>query len=140
MYSKTSPTFEIDVMAYQFPWSKNCRSSSIGGCAPKISTAGIFMSSTNMTHFLPIGGPYTPLRLLSSLDMTMFYSREGRVQVKLQFRTPSSCPPPKYTQSDTKNSYEYSNIYSYIIIFCKYIMLIHFRQNKVMVCCGIRWL
>lgn len=68
------------MIAHQFPWSKYCRSSSIGGCAPKISTAGMFKSSTNMTHFLPIGGPYTPLRLLSSLDMMMFCS--GKIRFK----------------------------------------------------------
>lgn len=60
------------VFIYQFPWSKYWRSSSIGGCAPNTSFAGIFMSSTKMMHFFPMGGPYTPFRLLSSLDIIIF--------------------------------------------------------------------
>ena len=58
--------------SYQFPWSKYCRRSSTGGWAPNVSSAGMFMSSTKMTHFFPIGGPYTPFLLLSSLDMIIF--------------------------------------------------------------------
>lgn len=57
---------------YQNPWSQNCLKSSIGGCAPYFSKAGIFISSTKTMHFFPIGGPKTPLRLLSSLAMIMF--------------------------------------------------------------------
>ena len=39
--------------SYQPPWSAHCRSSSIGGCAPYTSLAGMFKSSTNTTYFLP---------------------------------------------------------------------------------------
>ena len=36
----------------------------MGGWAPYFSLAGMFRSSTNTTAFLPMGGPYTPLRRL----------------------------------------------------------------------------
>ena len=41
-----------------------CLSNSIGGWAPYFSLEGILRSSTNTTHLLPGGGPYTPLRRL----------------------------------------------------------------------------
>ena len=47
-----------------------CLSSSMGGCAPYSSTCGMLRSSTNTTIFLPIGGPNTPLRRLSSFPST----------------------------------------------------------------------
>ena len=46
-------------------WSMNCRNSSMGGCAPYTSLAGMLRSSTNTTHLRPMGGPYTPFRRLS---------------------------------------------------------------------------
>lgn len=58
--------------SYQFLWSINCRRSSMGGCAPNCSNAGMFMSSTKRIHFFPIGGPNTPFLLLSNLDMMIF--------------------------------------------------------------------
>lgn len=60
--------------SYQIPWSKNCLKSSTGGWAPYCSSTGIFISSTKITHFFPIGGPYIPFRLLSNLAMIMFYN------------------------------------------------------------------
>ena len=51
-------------------WSIHCLSSSMGGWAPYCSLAGMFMSSMNITLFLPNGGPNTPFLLLSSLDIT----------------------------------------------------------------------
>lgn len=50
-------------LSYQPLWSIHCLSSSIGGCAPYTSTAGMLRSSTKKTKFLPRGGPNTPLRL-----------------------------------------------------------------------------
>ena len=49
----------------------------MGGCAPYCSLAGMFRSSTKMTHFFPTGGPKTPLRRLSNLDMTRSWGRSG---------------------------------------------------------------
>ena len=43
----------------------------MGGCAPYVSSAGMLRSSTKMTHRLPIGGPKTPLRRLSSFMSMM---------------------------------------------------------------------
>lgn len=57
-------TFDVSFLSYQCRWSIHCRSNSMGGWAPYFSRAGIFRSSTNTTHFLPGGGPYTPLRRL----------------------------------------------------------------------------
>lgn len=55
----------ITDLSNQYPWSTHCRRTSIGGCAPYFSLAGILRSSTNTTVFFPIGGPYIPrLRLL----------------------------------------------------------------------------
>ena len=54
----------VSLRSYQWPWSIHCLSSSMGGCAPYFSFAGMFRSSTNAMHFLPSGGPYTPLRRL----------------------------------------------------------------------------
>lgn len=65
---------------YQNPWSQNCLKSSIGGCAPYFSKAGIFISSTKIMHFFPTGGPKTPLRLLSSLAIIMFYNADRNIQ------------------------------------------------------------
>ena len=50
-------------LSYHPPWSIHCLSSSMGGCAPYTSSAGMFRSSTKITYFLPSGGPKTPLRL-----------------------------------------------------------------------------
>ena len=55
---------------YQPPWSMYWRSSSMGGCAPKVSLAGMFRSSTKTTHLRPMGGPYTPFLRLSSRPST----------------------------------------------------------------------
>ena len=54
--------------SYQPPLSMNWRSNSIGGCAPYVSTSGMLRSSTKMMAFWPSGGPYTPLRRLSSFS------------------------------------------------------------------------
>ena len=62
---------KCSVETHHVPWSMNCLSSSIGGCAPYCSLAGMFKSSTNITHFFPMGGPNTPFLRLSSLDMIM---------------------------------------------------------------------
>lgn len=59
-----SMILELSFLSYQWLWSIHCRSSSIGGCAPYTSFAGMLKSSTNTTHFLPTGGPKTPLRRL----------------------------------------------------------------------------
>lgn len=56
--------------AYHWPWSKYCLSSSIGGCAPYISLAGMFISSTNITHLMFFGGPYKPFLRLCNFEMT----------------------------------------------------------------------
>lgn len=69
--------WSFKVIPYQYPWSWNCLSNSIGGCAPYTSLAGMFRSSTKMTHFLPIWGPNTPFLLLSNLDMIMFWKYYG---------------------------------------------------------------
>ena len=53
--------------AYHPWWSMNCRSSSMGGCAPYFSFWGMFRSSIMITSSLPTGGPKKPLRRLSSL-------------------------------------------------------------------------
>lgn len=45
----------------------NCRISSIGGCAPYTSSAGMFRSSMKNTCRLVGGGPKTPRRRRSSL-------------------------------------------------------------------------
>lgn len=50
-------------LSYHPPWSIHCRTSSMGGCAPYTSRAGIFRSSMNMINLLPRGGPNIPLRL-----------------------------------------------------------------------------
>ena len=62
--TSVSSSFEVSFLSYQCRWSSHCRSSSIGGWAPYFSLAGMFRSSTNTTAFLPMGGPYTPLRRL----------------------------------------------------------------------------
>jgi hypothetical protein len=56
--------------AYHCPWSKYCLSSSIGGCAPYISFAGMFISSTNIIHLVFFGGPYKPFLRLCNFEMT----------------------------------------------------------------------
>ena len=55
----TSTMFRIVLSdrSYQPSWSIHCRSSSIGGWAPYVSSAGMFRSSTKMMHFMPNGGP-----------------------------------------------------------------------------------
>jgi len=47
----------VSFKSYQCRWSKNWRSSSIGGWAPYISLAGMFMSSIKIIAFLFGGGP-----------------------------------------------------------------------------------
>lgn len=64
------------VYTHQYPWSWYCLSSSMGGCAPYTSLAGMFKSSTNITHLLPICGPNTPFLRLSNLDIIMFWNRK----------------------------------------------------------------
>ena len=44
-------------LSNQYPWSIHCRRTSIGGCAPYFSLAGMLRSSTNTTTFLPMVGP-----------------------------------------------------------------------------------
>jgi len=57
--------------SYQPPVSIHCLRSSIGGCAPNTSLAGMLRSSTKMRHLLPSGGPKVPfLRLSSFPSMT----------------------------------------------------------------------
>eukprot|EP00982_Pelagococcus_subviridis_P001395 11123-Pelagococcus_subviridis.AAC.1 len=55
---------------YHPPWSSNCLKSSIGGCDPYASRAGRFKSSTKKIARFPGGGPYSPLRRLSSRRST----------------------------------------------------------------------
>ena len=66
----------IDLMPYHIPWSIHCLSSSIGGCAPYFSLAGMFISSTKMTLFFPMGGPNTPFLRLSNLDIIKSWEQE----------------------------------------------------------------
>jgi len=65
----------VSLRSYQCPWSIHCLSSSIGGCAPYFSLAGMLRSSTNAMHFRPSGGPYTPFRRLkvSQMHTTISY-------------------------------------------------------------------
>lgn len=53
---------------YQPLWSRNWRSSYIGGCAPNYYFFGMFRSSTKTIYFLPTGAPNTPLFILSNLE------------------------------------------------------------------------
>ena len=57
----------FSLRSYQPSWSIHWRRISMGGCAPYVSSAGMLRSSTKTTQRLPIGGPKTPLRRLSSL-------------------------------------------------------------------------
>ena len=51
-----------------------CLNNSMGGWAPYFSLDGMLRSSTNTTHFLPGGGPYTPLRRLLRNNIVSFYT------------------------------------------------------------------
>ena len=55
-----------------------CLSNSRGGWAPYFSLAGMFKSSTNTTHFLPGGGPYTPFRRLKKILTIKYRDGVGR--------------------------------------------------------------
>eukprot|EP00967_Tisochrysis_lutea_P005320 scaffold6363_cov25-Tisochrysis_lutea.AAC.6 len=65
--------------SYQPSWSIHWRSSSMGGCAPYVSSAGMLRSSTNTMHFFPSGGPKMPLRRLSSWPSIMPWHTSARV-------------------------------------------------------------
>lgn len=53
----------ICFLSYQPWWSIHCRSSSMGGCAPNVSSMGMFKSSIKKTKYRPTGGPNTPFLL-----------------------------------------------------------------------------
>ena len=61
------------LLLYQPWWSIYYLISSTGGYAPYSSFLGIFKSSTKITHFFPIGGPYTPFLLFSTLESIVSY-------------------------------------------------------------------
>mmetsp|Transcript_5338 Transcript_5338/g.17263 ORF Transcript_5338/g.17263 Transcript_5338/m.17263 type:complete len:225 (-) Transcript_5338:1727-2401(-) len=65
--TSTKERHSISLRSHQPPQCSSCRRISMGGCAPYTSLAGMLMSSTKMTIFLPVGGPNTPLRRLSTL-------------------------------------------------------------------------
>ena len=77
-WTSCSTILVVSFRSYQWPWSKNCRRSSMGGWAPYISRAGMFMSSMKMIAFLPMGGPKKPLRRLSILDMMMNWRQRNQ--------------------------------------------------------------
>ena len=58
----------MTLRSYQPLKSMYWRMSSIGGCAPYTSRAGMFRSSMKNTEYRPKGGPYTPLRLHTTTD------------------------------------------------------------------------
>ena len=62
-----------------------CLNNSIGGWAPYFSLDGMLRSSTNTTHFLPGGGPYTPLRRLQWINMARSLQLACQMTLSLLF-------------------------------------------------------
>jgi hypothetical protein len=56
----------------------------MGGCAPYFSRLGMLGSYTNTMSILPIGGPYSPLRRLSSRPSTCRSAVGVRVWVRVR--------------------------------------------------------
>jgi hypothetical protein len=69
----SATSFHVQAPRSYIPFlSTKSRSSSIGGCAPYSSTAGMLMSSTKMAIFLPGGAPYSVLFFFSSFSSILY--------------------------------------------------------------------
>ena len=74
-------------------WSAYCRISSTGGCAPYVSTVGMFTSSTKITTRLPAGAPSCVFFFFSSLvSMAACVSAEAVRAEKFTTMGVTGCP------------------------------------------------
>lgn len=60
-------------------WSRYCRSSSTGGCAPYVSVMGMLTSSTKMTHFLLAAAPMRFFLFFSILASMVIWTTSDAV-------------------------------------------------------------
>ena len=77
-YEKIAKIFEILPIAlrsYHPLKSIHCRISSIGGCAPYVSRAGMFRSSMKKMKYFPSGGPNTPFRLINRKNVIQRFKK-----------------------------------------------------------------